>query len=65
MYISTAGYQLLKAKLDGLTSDCHIGVFAKSQDDAVRQVIVIGSRIEDLKKIVDQEVRVDGPVGPA
>jgi hypothetical protein len=65
MYLSPEGYQLLKAKLDGLTKDCHIGVFATSKDDAVRQVIVIGSRIEDLKKVVDSVVQLDGPVGPA
>lgn len=65
MYLSQDGYQLIQAKLDGLTADCSVGLFAKSEDDLKRQVIVIGNRIEDLKKLVNRVVEPDGPGFPA
>lgn len=65
MFISEDGYRLIKAKLDGLTLDCQRAAGAGTRDSAVRQTLVIGNRIEDLKKVIDREVYLDGPTGAA
>ena len=61
MYISEDGYRLIRARLEGLTLDCQKAAGAGTRDSAVRQTLVIGNRIEDLKKTLDQQVHLGGP----
>lgn len=65
MYITEDGYRLIRARLDSLTLDCQVAAKAKTKDSAVRQALVVGNRIEDVKKLLDDQVYLGPPDGAA
>lgn len=61
MYADQVGLQLIRARVEGLILDCQAAVYSSTKDSAARQALVIGTRANDLKLVVDQNIYPDGP----